>query len=78
MIEVVAALRSEKVLIMKKKIYTIGYTTFDIDNFIKELKEQEYRINKIKNNSVIRVIGGERCSSLYIIKRGNDNAHRWL
>ena len=24
---------------MKKKIYTIGYTTFDIENFIKELKE---------------------------------------
>ena len=24
---------------MKKKIYTIGYTTFNIDNFIKELKE---------------------------------------
>ena len=26
---------------MKKKIYTIGYTTFDIDNFIKELKEHK-------------------------------------
>lgn len=25
---------------MKKTIYTIGYTTFDIDNFIEELKEQ--------------------------------------
>lgn len=26
---------------MDKKIYTIGYTTFDIDNFIKELKEHK-------------------------------------
>ena len=26
---------------MKKKIHTIGYTTFDIDNFIKELKEHK-------------------------------------
>ena len=26
---------------MKKKIYTIGYTTFDIENFIKELKEHK-------------------------------------
>ena len=29
---------------MKKKIYTIGYTTFDIDNFIKELKEHKITV----------------------------------